>query len=333
MATIETRIIHNKETGKTVKRYRAKIRLKDHPPEQATFDRKTDAEKWAQDREYELRHQLHFGLQPQKDKTVGDMIDRYGEALKQSNPRRYNGIRPFLNWWKSRLGTIKLTQLSKDRLITERDYLKTRRVKNDSDRSFLTNSTVNRMMGVLKRALNVAVGEWGWIAHNPLHGIKGLPEPKGRTRFLQGDELDRLLNACKRSKNSDLLATVVLAVTTGARRAEVEKIRPKDIDFKQKKILLPTTKNGKPRVLHLKGLAQELVKGIYEQLKPDQTYLFASPHDVTRPNDFRTSWRVAIKRAGIEDFKFHDLRHSAASYYAMHGAGLHQIAEILGHTS
>lgn len=333
MASIEKREYRDKQTGKITVRYKAKIRLKAFPYEENTFDRKTDAEAWAAKREYELQHQQLFGVQAHKTKTISDLLNRYGDALKLSNSKRYDGILPMIKIWEDRIGYMKVGELSKDIIMQERDRLKTRHVKDDPKRPMVSNAAVNRTVAVLKCALNVAVDEWGWIAYNPLSGVKALPEPKGRTRFLQGDELDRLLAAARRSENRALLAIIVLAITTGARRGEIENIRLKDINFDTKQILLPMTKNGKPRVLHLKGYALDLVTAIYEKSKPKQVYLFVSSHDLKKTNDFRTAWRSTIRRAGIEDFKFHDLRHSAASFLAMNGAGLHQIAEILGHSS
>jgi integrase len=332
MATIERRQYRDKATGKTVFRYKAKIRLRAFPYEEATFDRKTDADAWAAKREYELQHQQHFGAQAYKTKTLGDLLARYEDTLKVTNPRRYKASLPVIKVWKQRIGHIKLCNLSKDIIISERDRLKNLRVKDDSEREIVSNATVNRKMAVIRRAINVAIGEWGWMTHNPAN-VKALPEPKGRTRFLQGEELDNLLSACRDSDNKYLLAIVVLAVTTGARRGEIRNIRVKDVDFVSGRIVLPTSKNGKPRSLFLTGYALDLVKGIHAKTQPKQVYLFPSPHDITCSNDFRTAWRTTIKRSGIEDFKFHDLRHSAASFYALNGAGLHQIAEILGHTS
>lgn len=333
MATIEKRQYPDSKTGKTIIRYKAKIRMKGFSYEEATFDRKTDAQEWAAKRQYELQHQRHFGSQAYKTKTVQDMLERYSDALKLTNPRRHKEVLPIITVWEKRIGVLKIRDLSKDTLITERDRLKSRHVKDDPDRPTVSNAAVNRMMSVLKRALNVAVQEWGWLPYNPLEGVKLLPEPKGRTRFLQDTELKRLLEACTASDNGDLLAIVTLAITTGARKGEIRKIRLKDVNLHKRQILLPITKNGKPRMLFLEGYALDLVKVIYEKAPPGQVYLFTSSQDMTRSNDFRRAWRTAIKRAQIEDFKFHDLRHTAASFLALHGAGLHQIAEILGHSS
>jgi integrase len=333
MATIEKREYLDKISGKTIRRFKAKIRLKGFPYEEATFDRKSDAEGWAAKREYEIKNRQLFGVQAHRTKTVKDLLGRYEENLKATNPKRHKTSLPIIKVWEASLGSLKIGDLTKDIIIEERDKLKKRHVKDDPDRPVVTNASVNRMIAVLRRALNLSVNEWGWLSFNPLSGIKNLPEPKGRTRFLQGEELERLLQACRESGNPDLLAIVILAITTGARRGEIAKIRLKDVSFEMKKILIPTSKNGKPRMLHLADNALALVSAVHSRAKQKQVYLFISPHDITRPNDFRTAWRTAIRTAQIEDFKFHDLRHSAASFFAGNGAGLHQIAEILGHGS
>ncbi len=336
MAVIEDRKYPQKMPDGTVKeatRYKATVTIKGFPRKSKTFDRKTDAKSWAEKTEYEYKHQTSFGAVVHRTKTLKEALDRYEAVLKLSHPKRHKDIGYILHWWAKKIGNVRVGEITKDLLMRQRDYLLTQHVKGNLSKKKLTNASVNRMMGILNHVFNIMVDEWGWFPRNPMDGIKSLPEPKGRTRFLQGDELDRLLAAAARSTNSDLYAIIVLAITTGARRGEIEKIRPKDVDFSMGRILLPMTKNGKPRTLYLVGHASEIIKQVHARMQPDQRYLFASPHDKKRPNDFRTAWCVAVKRAGLEDFKFHDLRHTAASFYAQSGAGLHQIAEILGHSS
>ncbi len=320
-------------TVKEVIRYKATVTIKGFPRKSRTFDRKTDAQAWAEKLEYEYKHQSAFGEALHKTKTVKDALDRYTSTLKLSQPKRHRDIVYILHSWETKIGHIKIGDVTKDMLIKQRDSMLGLRVKGNPDKGQLSNASVNRMMSVINRLFNVMVDEWGWLSRNPMQGIKSLPESKGRTRFLQGDELERLLAAARKSDNSDLYAIIVLAITSGARRGEIENIRPKDVDFVSGRILLPITKNGRPRTLYIVGQSYDAIKVVYARMRRDQKYLFASPHDAARPNDFRSSWHVAVKRAALEDFKFHDLRHSAASFYAQSGAGLHQIAEILGHSS
>ncbi len=335
MATIEERKYKDKETGKVTVRYRAKIRLKGFAPEECTFPTKTLAKEWAAKREYELKHDGLFGPQHHKNKTVGDMLERYETSLKLANPKRQKGIAPFIKFWKERVGHYKLNALTADVAIMHRDALQKRHVKDDPDRGRVTNASVNRVFGVLKCALNVAIKEWKWLAHNPLSGVKNLKEPPGRTRFLNSEELDRLLTACDQSENTDLHSIISLAITTGARRGEIMRIRLTDVDLDTRRIVLweTGTKNKTARILHLVEPTLSMVKSLLEKAPPKQQYLFTSPLDYSRPNDFRRSWNTAVRRSKLDNFHFHDLRHTAASYFARHGAKLHHIAELLGHKS
>lgn len=337
MATIEVRKYQYKDKNgetRTGEKYKATVTVTGFPRTSKMFERKTDARDWANKTEYEFKHQRSFGHAHHKQKTLNDAIRRYEQSLKLSNPKRHKQVWPMLEWWGKKIGGAKLSELTKDQIILQRDRLKTNHVRNNPKLPNISNARVNRCMATLSRVLTVAADEWDWIAKNPMLGIQNLPEPSGRTRFLQDEELNQLVAAAKQSENPDMYAIIVLAITTGARRGEIERIRFKDVSLTQKKILLPITKNKKPRMLHLVEPAYSLIKAIYERPRPDcQEYMFASPFEASRHNCFRRAWNTAVRRAELKDFRFHDLRHTAASFLAQHGAGLHQISEILGHSS
>ena len=107
-------------------------------------------------------------------------------------------------------------------------------------------------------------------------------------------------------------------------------LRWQDIDLARGVITLHETKNGERRILPLTGHALELVKQ-HSKVRQLTCDLVFPGKSLQAPIDIRTPWETALKRAEIEDFRFHDLRHSAASYLAMNGASLAEIAEILGH--
>jgi integrase len=161
-----------------------------------------------------------------------------------------------------------------------------------------------------------------------MHKVRKPKEPRGRVRFLSDDERQRLLKACQASTSQHLYHVVVLALSTGARKMELLSLTWRNVDLKRGTIALQDTKNGERRTLPLTGLALTMMHQQVQQ--GDSLLVFPSP-DGTKPLDIRTAWKTAIRRAGIEDFRFHDLRHSAASYLAMSGASLVEIAEILGH--
>ena len=101
---------------------------------------------------------------------------------------------------------------------------------------------------------------------------------------------------------------------------------------RNRRITLLRTKNGECRVVPLVGKAYELIKNLYLKLEPEgKELVFPSPNNPLQSISSRTAWETSVKRAKIKDFRFHDLRHSTASYLAMNGASLLEIADILGH--
>jgi integrase len=148
-----------------------------------------------------------------------------------------------------------------------------------------------------------------------------------------------LLKACQASSNPYLYPVVVLALSTGMRQGEIMGLKWEDVDLHQGRVTLHETKNGERRVVPLVGKALELLKEYAKVRRIGTPLLFPGkvktqrPGEVAtyRPIDLRAPWLAALKKAGIDDFRFHDLRHSTASYLAMNGASLAEIAEVLGH--
>lgn len=124
---------------------------------------------------------------------------------------------------------------------------------------------------------------------------------------------------------------MVVALSTGARYSEIMNLRWRDIDLKRGVARLEQTKNKERRALPLTHHALTLLQELDAEVLPDETaYVFARA-DGKAPMELRKHWYRAMENAGSEDFRFHDLRHSAASYLAMNGATLAEIAEVLGH--
>jgi integrase len=188
-------------------------------------------------------------------------------------------------------------------------------------------STVNRNIAVLKRMLNVAI-DWDLIQENPARRVKLAREDNARMRFLNQNEAARLLDACRRSRNRALAPLVLVALNTGARRGELLGLRWADVNFEARTLSFPRTKNGERRdvpVNHptLQALRERrLVAGRGE-------FVFAERGRVT--SDFRDSWATALRDAGIQDFRFHDLRHTYASWAAQAGMDIRRLQRLLGH--
>ena len=328
MATIEKRTT---QTGTT---YRVKIRLKGRQEETATFERLTDAKRWATQTEAAIREGRYFHSTAGKGKTLADAIDRYSRDilpdLKDQKPRQVH-----LKWWRSKIGATSISDITPALLTECRDTLKATPYMNGKTEKARTDATVNRYLASLSPVMKAASDDWGWITDNPCRKVRRGKESQGRTRFLDDDERKRLLKACDQAADTPELKTIVLlAITTGGRRGEISGLRWRDVDLKRKRIIFGDTKNGETRAAPLVGPALEAMHE-WAKVRPldSSAHVFQGRTDKTqdKPLDFQRAWMTALKRAELTDFRFHDLRHTAASYLAMNGAGLREIADILGH--
>jgi integrase len=149
-------------------------------------------------------------------------------------------------------------------------------------------------------------------------------------RFLSDEERQRLLDACITSKNKSLYTIVVLALATGGRQQELLSLRWPDVDLIRGTLTFQQTKNGERRRVPLTGHALDLLRQHARVRYLESDLVFPSYTNIKRRR-VRDAWNNAVRRAGIADFHFHDLRHTFASYRAMNGASLLEIAEVLGH--
>lgn len=315
MASIETR---KTESGE--KSYRVKIRLKGYPPQTATFDRLTDAKKWAAATESSIREGRHFKTAEAKKHTVADMLARYcNEVLPhyKSKERKERGSK--LEWWRKAIGHCLLSGITPAAIVEHR--------------SKMTQSpaTVDKYLKNLSHVFSTAVNEWGWLEDNPVKKVKSPKLPNGRVRFLDDDERERLLTACQHSTNRQLNLCVILALSTGMRQGELMNLRWQDVNLNDAFIILHKTKNGERRRVPLAGYGLDLLREYSKVRRLDSNLLFPSSVNPDKPIDLRKPFENALRDAAITDFRWHDLRHCTASYLAMDGASLAEIAEVLGH--
>ncbi len=308
-------------------RYRVQIRLKGAPTQSAYFERRTDAKRWAAETEAAIRQGRFFQSTEARRHTLGDLIDRYIEQVLPHKPRSNKDSERHLLWWKDELGTLALSDITPQRLAEYRDRLRSERTTRGELR---TAATTNRYLGSLSPAFTVAVREWGWLEHNPCQKVRRMKEPKGRVRFLSKQEREDLLSACQKSSSRFLYPLVLLGLTTGARQGELLELEWKAIDFERRTIRLEQTKNDDRRSLPLTLPCLDELQKLFAARDLGTDLVFPS-RDGSKPISIRTSWDSAIEAAGIQDFRFHDLRHTTASYLAMSGATTAEIAEVLGH--
>ena len=322
MATIERRF--SKGSGNT---YRAKIRLKGYPIQSASFERLTDARKWVQQTESAIREGRHFKTTESKRHTLAELIDRYIREVLPTKKSAKDQAQQ-LGWWKAAIGSYVLADVSPSLLAECRDKLGHEITERSKPRS---PASVVRYLAALSHVFTIAIKEWAWMEDNPMRKVTKPKESRGRVRFLSDEERSQLLKACNESKNPYLYTVVVLALSTGMRQAEIMGLTWDDVDLNRGRAILHETKNNERRAVAITGRALELLKELNRVRQIDSNFLFPSKGNRRKPINLRAPWEAALKRADIEDFRFHDLRHSAASYLAMNGASLAEIAEVLGH--
>jgi integrase len=321
MASIEERTTND---GKN--RYRVLVRLKGHPSQSATFERLTDARKWASKTETDIREGRYFKYSEAKRRTIAEMIDRYLREVLPGKKKEYQATRTYqLKFWKERIGSYTLADATPAIIAEARDKLARTPARGDRERSA---ASVNRHLAALSTVFTLAMKEWMWIDDTPMRKVSKLTESRGRVRFLSDEERKALLQACRESDEPLLYPLVVTAISTGARQGEFLSIRWSNVDFHMGLIRLENTKNNERRAVPLTSHALELLKEMASVRRIDTDLVF--PFKGGRQG-VRGPWSKALKTADIEDFRFHDLRHSAASYLAMNGATLAEIAEVLGH--
>ena len=305
--------IRTRKTKAGEVRYEVAVRLAGASPQVATFASLKKAKQWAQEREVEIREKRQFGRALTSKRTLAEAIDRFTtENLERLALSGRRNRAAHLAHWRERLGHFRLVSLTPDHFAT---------VSAELERGGAGPATVNRYLAAVARVLSLAEKEWRWLDRNPLRGVARRKEAQGRARYLSAGERDRLLAACRQSRNAELFPLVLLALSTGGRFSELTGLQWEEVNFGRGVVTFHRTKNSERRSVPMSAPVREAL-GL---LGPKES----GPVFVHRSH--RTAWELARERAGLVDFKFHDLRHTAASYLAMSGASLLEIAEILGH--
>ena len=307
--------------------YRVKVRLKGHPAATGTFQRLTDAKRWAQSTEAAIHEGRYFKTAKAKRHTLGDLVDRYIKEVLPIKPKNASNTKQHLVWWQSKLGAYALSDVTSALIVKCRNELLATTTRRGTK---MANGTVVRYMASLSHAFSLAVKDWQWIDDSPLRKVTKPKEPRGRERFLSDSERDALLQACRVSTSRFLYTVVVLALSTGMRRGEIMSLRWTQVDLVNGRILLFETKNDTSRAVPLAGRALAMMTDLAQERGLETDLVFYG-EVVNQPVDLTKPWTTALAKAKVTNFRFHDLRHSAASYLAMNGATTIEIAAVLGH--
>ena len=190
-------------------------------------------------------------------------------------------------------------------------------------------ATINRLLATIKHMFTKAV-EWEMVEEDVLkrvRKVKQLKENNRRLRYLSVEECQALLEGC----DAYLQPIVTVALNTGMRRGELMHLKWENIDLKHGFILLEQqdTKNGERREIPINATVRSALQGLPRRL--DDGYIFSNPETKQPYKTLSSVFRRACKKARIQDFHFHDLRHTFASHLVMAGIDLATVKELLGH--
>jgi integrase len=261
-------------------------------------------------------------------KTFRDVCSEY---LSKWNKKDYRNQMARVSYWCEMFG---------DRFMTDLDVFDIREHIDDMIDDGIRGTTINRKKAVLSSVFKFAVSR-GYIDTNVVRDVIVENDTRQRDRVLSADERQRLLIACQGSHWDKLYLLVLMAMTTGARKGELLRLRWCDIDFKNNSTYLADTKNGEAKELHFPPVVLVELKRL-QQVGSGLLFAGGNPSE---PMDFRKAWSKALKEADIsekdilntdgsvklEKFTFHCLRHGFCSALSDSGKEINQIAKLAGH--
>jgi integrase len=277
---------------------------------------------------------------PAAPKTLAEVAQEYLDYKRGKGKRSIRQDEQILGKLKARLGAdAPLSEITAQRIA---QYDRQRVTETSKLGRLVMPATVNRELAILRHLLRLAE-EWGYIAKVPK--IRLAKEPEGRLRFLAEEEIPRLLAACdeKRLKSPYLLPVVTLALHTGMRKGEILGLTWERVDFARGVLRIEQTKSGRRREIPMNQAADGALQPLYTtasaalpaaragERHPEPEGFVFRKRDGRAWGNIRTAFESARREAKIEDFKFHDLRHTCASWLVMKGRSLKEVQEILGH--
>ncbi len=319
--------IFKRKNGNGTTVWRAVIRIKGYPTVCNHFERKQEADDWAQNIERQIKAGQFKFDQHNQIRRFSELTERYIQDGALEHHRSSDDTLRHLNYWKSRLCSFGLVHITPELLGKERQLLADTPTNKNRKR---TAATTNRYTASLSALLTYATLNLRWISENPALRLKKLKERPGRDRVLSEDEITRLLTASRQSKSPYLYCIILLSLTTGARQGEILNLEWKHIDFQNKLACIKESKNGRPRSIALCEPVIEELQRLHKERNPQKPRVFASKTAFGRV-DIKKAWAVALKRGNIIHCRAHDMRHTFCTYAAAKGASNLQLSTATGH--
>lgn len=287
--------------------YQATVRRRGYKTQSKTFETRAEALAWAVQVEAAMRSPTYEDPSVLKGITLAAALRRYAEkvtAQKKSNQQERNRIERLC---RHPMGQRYIRDLKACDFAAYRD-----------ERLQQVGANAVRLeLALLSHLYTIAIKEWSWPLQHQLRNVRKPSPPRGRERRLYEDEQQRLLQAMARPSRRQcapwLEACVRLALETGMRAGEILSLRWAHVHLQRHVAYLPDTKNGERRIVPLSRAAVQVLRSLPRQA--DEPRVIQGFYDTSALD---AAFALACRDAGIEDFKFHDLRHEAASRMAPH---------------
>jgi integrase len=298
-------------------KWQVQIRRKGYPPVAKTFATKAHAVQFARSIESDLdRGAITWSADAERT-TIGELIDRYLRDVTPSK-RAVRQERQRLAFLKRHFGAYRAIQLQPKHVASYRD---------DRLAQGKAGGTVIRELNALSHVLEVAVRDWGLpLPLNPAKRIRRPVASRGRDRRVSDEELDALMRVCRKSRATQLAAAVEFAIETGMRLGEMLGLSWPQIDLPHQVATLPLTKNGSAREVPLSTTAVQILQVQPRHISDPRVFWRWK-----RTDSFEHAWRRAVRKAGLTDLHFHDLRHEATSRFFEMGLDIMEVSAITGH--
>ncbi|TAL82095.1 MAG: site-specific integrase [Beijerinckiaceae bacterium] len=297
-------------------RWQAQVRLQGHAPLAKTFRHKSDAEAWARQQEVAIeRGEIQSARRSLRAYVLSDLLARYESEVTPCKRGAASELYRIKTLKAASIASLPLDKVTSNTLALYRDQ---RLLE-------VSGPSVRRELAILQHCLEVARKEWGVpLVHNPVEAVSKPQSAKSRTRRLTSEDAQKLAHGLQKTRNRLLADIVRFAIVTGMRRGELLSLSWANVDMNARTAHLPDTKNGESRTVPLSPNALSVLTRQKRFDGEDSVFPMTG-------NAVRLAWERLKKRAGVEDLRFHDLRHEAISRFFELGLSVPEVSAISGH--
>jgi integrase len=297
-------------------KWQARVQKKGYEPVTKSFNIKADAIKWARQVESKIDKGIFTNTSLAEKTIFSEVIDKYLQEVIPNTKSAYEDSYRLRALARKSIGQLNMMALTPSRIAEYRDI----RLQEVSA------GTVIRELAYFSSIINHARREWGINIDNPVPLVRKPPSPASRERTLSLEEQERLFNVLKpirHDSNHWVLPIVKFALETAMRRSEILSLRWVDIDLLKRTAHLQTTKNGDSRTVPLSTRAVQILQKLPRSID-------GKVFQIQKAN-LHKHFTNGCKKAYIDDFRFHDIRHTAITNMASKFNNILELSAITGH--